>query len=250
MLPFVVMMVVIMFYPKFDPAIDPEAFPDLVPTAEDGSLAETVDYVPDAGKTRMFMFLLGAQIAIAAGFFIYFRKLYLSQFPLRASWLSVVFGIIGAVIWIGLCELQIESSVMQWLGISEKAVARPAFNPFAMIADDPTRALFFVVRFGVLVVVVPFVEELFLRGWLVRWWENPDFYKVKLAAVSMTGVLVASAYGVLAHPAEAIAAIAWFSFISWLMLRTGNLWDCVIAHAMTNLLLGLYVLYFEAWRLW
>ena len=29
--------------------------------------------------------------------------------------------------------------------------------------------------------------------------------------------------------------------ITWLMLRTRNIWDCVAAHAITNLILGIYV---------
>ena len=49
---------------------------------------------------------------------------------------------------------------------------------------------------------------------------------------------------------EAIAAIAWFSLVTVLMVRTKNVWDCVVAHAVTNLLLGIYVIWFEQWQLW
>ncbi len=37
--------------------------------------------------------------------------------------------------------------------------------------------------------------------------------------------------------------------ITWLMLRTRNIWDCVAAHAITNLILGVYVVASGAWRL-
>jgi hypothetical protein len=33
------------------------------------------------------------------------------------------------------------------------------------------------------------------------------------------------------------------------MLRTRNIWDCVAAHALTNLVLGCYVLASNDWRL-
>jgi len=46
---------------------------------------------------------------------------------------------------------------------------------------------------------------------------------------------------VLSHPGEVFAAVAWFSLVTWLMVRTRNIWDCVVAHAVTNLLLGVYV---------
>ena len=44
--------------------------------------------------------------------------------------------------------------------------------------------------------------------------------------------------------------LLWFGLVSWLMNKTGSLWDCVVAHAVTNLLLGIYVLIFAQWHLW
>ena len=49
---------------------------------------------------------------------------------------------------------------------------------------------------------------------------------------------------------ELFAALVWFSLVSWLMLRTGNIWDCITAHLVTNLLLGVYVIYFGHWQFW
>jgi membrane protease YdiL (CAAX protease family) len=51
------------------------------------------------------------------------------------------------------------------------------------------------------------------------------------------------------HPGELLAAAIWFSLVTWLMVRTKNIWDCVIAHAITNLLLGIYVVSFSRWQL-
>jgi len=53
---------------------------------------------------------------------------------------------------------------------------------------------------------------------------------------------------VLLHPAEMVAAAVWFSLVTWLMLRTRNIWDCVAAHAVTNLLLGIYVVTTGEWQ--
>jgi membrane protease YdiL (CAAX protease family) len=54
----------------------------------------------------------------------------------------------------------------------------------------------------------------------------------------------------LAHPGEVFASLAWFGMVTWLLIRTKNIWDCVAAHAITNLLLGIYVLTFDQWQLW
>ena len=37
--------------------------------------------------------------------------------------------------------------------------------------------------------------------------------------------------------------------ITWLMLKTRSIWDCVVAHAATNLILGIYVVLSGTWRL-
>jgi hypothetical protein len=54
----------------------------------------------------------------------------------------------------------------------------------------------------------------------------------------------------LMHPGELLAAGVWFSLVTLLMVRTKNIWDCVAAHAVTNLLLGIYVVTYGQWQLW
>jgi len=41
----------------------------------------------------------------------------------------------------------------------------------------------------------------------------------------------------------------WFSMITGLMVATRNIWDCVAAHAVTNLLMGIYVVGWNQWQL-
>jgi uncharacterized protein len=59
--------------------------------------------------------------------------------------------------------------------------------------------------------------------------------------------VVGTALPMLSHP-ELLAAAVWFSMITWLMVRTRNIWDCVTAHAITNLILGVYVVVSGDWR--
>ena len=51
----------------------------------------------------------------------------------------------------------------------------------------------------------------------------------------------------LLHPGEMFAAAVWFSLVTWLMYKTKNIWDCVVAHAVTNLLLGVWVVTTGDW---
>jgi CAAX prenyl protease-like protein len=226
-----VFLVIASFYPDF---ADSEADPD-------PALAD---------NTQWYLAMVAGQVLIAFSLLFYFRKIYVKHFPLKLSPLSVVVGAIGVVLWIGICELHIERNVFQAMGLDSLASVRPAFNPFDRIPETGLRTLFLVLRFTLLALLVPIVEELFLRGWLVRWVQDPRWETVSLKNLGWMALMTPSLYGVLTHPSEAIAAFLWFGLVTLLMHRTGNLWDCVVAHAVTNLLLGIYVVQFEAWHLW
>jgi hypothetical protein len=73
---------------------------------------------------------------------------------------------------------------------------------------------------------------------------------VPFGVVTPLAAVVGTALPMLMHPAELLAAAVWFSLVTWLMASTKNIWDCVAAHAVTNLLLGIYVVSQEQWHLW
>ena len=212
-------------------------YPDFASEEEPGAIL---------ASTYWYVGMIALQVVLAAGLLVYFRKIYLQHFPFRISLLSVAVGGVGVAIWIGICSLKLEPRVLGLLGFD---FSRPSFDPFTL-EDSGVRTAFLFFRILLLAVIVPLIEELFLRGWFVRWVEDPEWENLSLRGLSWKALLAASAYGVLTHPTEAIAAFVWFGLISWLMNRTGNLWDCVVAHAVTNLLLGVYVLIFAQWHLW
>ena len=102
-----------------------------------------------------------------------------------------------------------------------------------------------------LAIVVPVIEEFFLRGFAMRFVMEKDWWKVPFGTVNRLAIVVGTVLPMLIAPGELLAAAVWFSLVTWLMLRTKNIWDCVVAHAVTNLLLGVYVVVMggEAWRL-
>jgi hypothetical protein len=53
----------------------------------------------------------------------------------------------------------------------------------------------------------------------------------------------------LMHPQEALAALVWFSMVTWLMVRTRSIGDCILAHATTNLTMAVYVVNSGDWWL-
>jgi CAAX prenyl protease-like protein len=178
------------------------------------------------------------------------------QFPFRISLLSIVVGVVGIFIWVGLCRLDLEHAYIQpalervGLGAIIGSGDRPAFNPFIQLADQPVRAwIFLAIRFFGLALVVPVIEEFFLRGFIMRFVVDQQWWEVPFGKVNRLAVVLGTLVPMLMHPGELLAAAVWFSLVTWLMLRTRNIWDCVAAHAVTNFLLGIYVVSSGNWKL-
>jgi CAAX prenyl protease-like protein len=173
------------------------------------------------------------------------------QFPWRVSGLSLAVGAFGAVVWIGLATLQrdalpLPAAAAQWLG-----GVRAGYDPLTSFREQPLAlAGFLAVRFLGLALIVPIIEEFFLRGFLMRFVMQADWWNVTIGSVSTAAIVAMLAYALLTHPSEMLAALAWFSLVTWLVARTKNVWDAVAAHAVTNLLLGVWVLWSRQWWLW
>ncbi len=176
------------------------------------------------------------------------------QFPWKVNRLGVVVGIVGAVLWISINKGQqfISADLLKdWgLGSLTKLGARSGFNPLHELRDNPGWAWqFLAIRFFGLVIIVPIIEEFFLRGFLMRYFIEYDWWKVPFATMTPLAILVGIGVPMLMHPQELIAAFVWFSMVTWLMFHTRNIWDCVVAHGVTNLLMGLWVVYSGDWWL-
>lgn len=98
--------------------------------------------------------------------------------------------------------------------------------------------------------IVPVVEELFWRAWLMRWLINSDFRKVRLGtyapfAVWITAILFACEHG--SYWDVGFAAGVIYNF--W-MIRTKSVADCILMHAVTNAALSAYVVVKHQWQYW
>jgi len=99
-------------------------------------------------------------------------------------------------------------------------------------------------------ILVPVLEELFWRGWLMRWAIRSDFESVPMGQYTplsfwVVALLFAPEHG----PYWEVGLIAGVAY-NWWLVRTRNLADCMLAHAVTNALLAGYVLVFDQWQYW
>ncbi len=97
-------------------------------------------------------------------------------------------------------------------------------------------------------ILVPVIEELFWRAWMMRWLIRDDFEKVPLGTYArqafwITAILFAVEHG----PFWDVGLIAGVIYNGW-MVRTRSLGDCVLAHAVTNGMLTAYVYGFGQWQ--
>ena len=97
--------------------------------------------------------------------------------------------------------------------------------------------------------MVPVMEELFWRSFLMRWIDNPDFEQVAPESVSPKAMLMSSLVFMLAHTQWLGALLAGLLF-AWVYRYTRSLWAAVLCHAVTNGVLGLWVVVNGAWQFW
>ena len=127
--------------------------------------------------------------------------------------------------------------------------SRVGYNPFSEGAPSTTQIAFVIVRLLELTIIVPLIEEVFWRGFLSRYLIAEDFERVEQGTFTVFSFFVVSFLFASAHT-EILAAIAWCVMINVLYARTKNVWACVLMHAVTNGLLGVYILATKEWHLW
>ena len=176
--------------------------------------------------------------------------LVLSREPLRSRpvrpLLSILVGVMVFIVWVGpdLLFPAWRNSVL----FNNSFTGRAAGNTPAALKHDP---IFLFFRIATSAVAVPVLEELFWRGWLMRWLiDAKDFRRVPLGAYApaafwLTAILFASEHGSF-WDVGLLAGIIY----NWWIIRTRNLWDCIIAHAVTNGVLAAYVTGAGQWQYW
>jgi uncharacterized protein len=172
------------------------------------------------------------------------------------GWQGITIGVLGAVLWIGICHLELERKYLFPIGESLGlggllgSQTRSAYNPFEQLAGFPIAiGLYLLVRGVGLALVVPIIEEYFLRGFLMRYVAAEKWWKYPIGSVTRNSAVVGTLVPMLMHPGELVAAAVWFSMVTLLYVRSKNLWECIAAHCTTNLLIGIYVVFYGAWQL-
>jgi CAAX prenyl protease-like protein len=93
------------------------------------------------------------------------------------------------------------------------------------------------------------MEELFWRSFLLRWIAEPDFLRAGPAAAGLKGLLISSVLFGFEHNLWLAGIVAGLAYGA-LYMRYRSIWAAIAAHAVTNGLLGAWVVHTGNWHYW
>ncbi len=180
---------------------------------------------------------------LVAAIMLYLVREYveLRQLPDDGRWLWLWAPLVGAgvfVLWIHLD--------WGWLNLaSEDGFVYDPRDPVSGEIDWTLAAF----RLAGSALLVPVMEELFWRSFLMRWIDRHDFLNLAPALVSLKAILVSSLVFGFEHTLWFAGILAGLAY-AWLYRASGSLWPPILAHAVTNGMLGLWVLHTGQWQFW
>lgn len=189
------------------------------------------------GEASAYWFYLAK--TIAGAWLIWEMRPFVSEMRWTVSWEAIAMGVAVCVMWVGIDGLypKLMSGGTLW-------------NPREQFGADSALAwLFIAVRILGSTFVVPPLEEVFYRSFLYRYFVRINFLEMPLNRFHVTSFLVTSAIFGFEHNQWLAGILCGFAF-QWLVIRKNRLGDAITAHAITNFLLGLWVVWQNDWKFW
>lgn len=151
--------------------------------------------------------------------------------PVRGLGFATIAGVISLVIWI---------SPQQWFGFAARTTG---FDPAFFAPEGLGYWMNVGIRLLRMVILVPIVEEIFWRGFLLRFFVDEEFQKVPFGTFTWKSFGIVSVAFCFEHQmADWPAALVTSVLFNIVAYRTRSLSACIVAHAVTNLVLGIYIL--------
>ncbi len=181
----------------------------------------------------------------AVGAVILFVSRPVLDFRVKRFFATIAIGVAVFLLWIG-PDLLWPSYRHFWLfsnsitGTARGSLSEGARSSAAVLALRSLRA----------VIIVPIVEELFWRAWLMRWIINPNFEKVPPGTYTASAFWIVAALFASEHGSYWDVGLAAGAIYNWWMVRTKSLGDLILTHAITNACLCAYVIAAGKWEYW
>lgn len=173
---------------------------------------------------------------------------FVAELRLAWSWEALAVGVAVCVMWIGLDGFYPKLSELTGMGGGSDA-PKP-WNPHAQFGEGSLLAWAVIgVRLAGSSLVVPPLEEVFFRSFLYRYLIRLDFLSVPLSRFHGVAFVLTALVFALEHEQWLAGVLCGFAYQA-LVIRKGRLGDAIVAHGITNFLLGLWVVWKGDWRFW
>lgn len=176
---------------------------------------------------------------VVGGFLIWQMRRTVSEMRWAVSWEAIAVGIVVFAAWVGLDPYYPKLFTTGATG-----------SPFDVFGNASALAWFFVVVHVLgMTLVVPPIEEVFYRSFVYRYIASKEFLAVPLHRFLPLPFFATAALFGISHN-EWLPAVLCAAIYQWLVIRKNRLGDAMVAHAVTNLLLGVWIVWKHAWNFW
>ena len=201
-------------------------------------------------------FIYPIQTLVTLALLAHYRQNYTFGMSWKWSLAAIVFGVTGIGFWLLPTTLYdhwgLTNNPGGVLGMLGVAPRKEGFNP-GIFHDPGVWWSVVVLRFLRAVVVVALIEEIFWRGFLMRFvcdWEG-NYWQQPFGRASWKSYLIVTAVFMAAHaPVDYPGAFVYGTLTYLLCVWSKSLGACVIMHATANLLMGLYIMAYGKFGLW
>lgn len=165
--------------------------------------------------------------------------------------ICIVVGLVVAVGWVVIHKWFADFT---WYPHTQQLGKDPTpedfYNPYERLGTGLALWTFLIVRIGGAATVVPLVEELFWRGFLLRFLIDPRrFETVPLGAFTWFSFVVCSLLSAAEHPQWEVGILCWVVY-NLLFYWKKSLLCLMVTHGITNLALYVYVVIYQDWVFW
>ena len=199
----------------------------------------------------IFLLLTSAPSVLGEGtrFWFYFAKTFVGAWLIwelrpfvpeirwAVSWEAIIVGIAVFFMWV-------------WLDpfYPQAKATGAVWNPRAEFGQNSPMAWMFIsVRILGMTFIVPPLEEAFYRSFLYRYFVRINFLEMPLRQFHVTSFLVTSIIFGVSHQQWLAGILCGFAY-QWLVIRKDRLGDAMTAHAITNFMLGVWVVGQGDWK--
>ncbi len=166
------------------------------------------------------------RLIVIGAILYFFRERF--KFRIRFDFLAILIGLVIFILWVALEGYY------------------PHFGISSVISYNLVEVIIKMITF---VVITPVIEEFFTRFFLIRWVISKDWIKIPLGKYTFGSFLVSVFFFGFAHSRWLPGLISGV-LLNLLFYKRKNIESCVLAHAVANLALGIYVIYTGNWQFW